>query len=38
MRAPLGTSYPDVVAYLARAYKIFKFESLFVGKTSIGTL
>jgi hypothetical protein len=33
---PLGTPYPNVVAYVARAHQIFNFESLFVDKTGIG--
>jgi phage FluMu gp28-like protein len=33
---PLGTPYPDVVAYAARAHQIFNLESLFVDKTGIG--
>jgi phage FluMu gp28-like protein len=33
---PLGTPYPDVVAYVARAYQILNFDSLFVDKTGIG--
>jgi hypothetical protein len=33
---PLGTPYPDVVAYVARAHQIFNLESLFVDKTGIG--
>jgi len=33
---PLGTPYPHVVAYVARAHQIFNFESLFVDKTGIG--
>ena len=33
---PLGTPYPDVVAYVARAHQIFNFDSLFVDKTGIG--
>jgi len=33
---PLGTPYPDVVAYVARAYQVFQFQDLFVDKTGIG--
>ena len=33
---PLGTPYPDVVAYVARAHQIFNFDSLFVDKGGIG--
>jgi len=33
---PLGTPYPDVIAYVARAHQIFNFEGLYVDKTGIG--
>jgi len=33
---PLGTSYPNVVAYAARAQQVFNFESLYVDKGGIG--
>ena len=33
---PLGTPYPDVIAYVAKAHQIFNLESLFVDKTGIG--
>jgi len=33
---PLGTPYPDVVAYTVRANQIFSFEGLLVDKTGIG--
>ena len=33
---PLGTPYPDVVAYVARAQQIFRFQSLHVDKGGIG--
>jgi hypothetical protein len=33
---PLGTPYPDVVAYVARAHQIFNFQVLYVDKTGIG--
>jgi len=33
---PLGTPYPDVIAYVTRANQVFNFESLYVDKTGIG--
>ncbi|KPV64953.1 MAG: Terminase-like family protein [Candidatus Bathyarchaeota archaeon BA1] len=33
---PLGTPYPDVVAYVTRAHQVFNFEGLCVDKTGIG--
>jgi phage FluMu gp28-like protein len=33
---PLGTPYPEVVAYVARAHQILSFDCLFVDKTGIG--
>jgi len=33
---PLGTPYPDVVAYVARAQQIFDLEGIFVDKTGVG--
>ena len=33
---PLGTSYPDVIGYVARAQQVFDFESLYVDKGGIG--
>ena len=33
---PLGTPYPDVIAYVARAHQVFQFQDLFVDKTGIG--
>lgn len=33
---PLGTPYPDVIAYVARAHQVFGFEDLYVDKTGIG--
>jgi phage FluMu gp28-like protein len=33
---PLYTPYPNVVAYVARAYQIFSFEGLHVDKTGVG--
>jgi hypothetical protein len=33
---PLGTPYPNVVAYVARAHQIFNFDSLFIDKGGIG--
>ena len=33
---PLGTPYPDVVAYVARTRQVFNLESLYVDKTGIG--
>lgn len=33
---PLGTPYPEVIAYAARAHQIFNFNSMYVDKTGIG--
>jgi phage FluMu gp28-like protein len=33
---PLGTTYPEVIAYTVRAHQAFDFESLYVDKTGIG--
>jgi hypothetical protein len=33
---PLGTSYPEVVAYAAKASQVFSFEGMYVDKTGIG--
>jgi hypothetical protein len=33
---PLGTSYPDVIGYVARTQQIFDFERLYVDKGGIG--
>lgn len=33
---PLGTPYPEVIAYTAKAHQIFNFEGLYVDKTGIG--
>jgi len=33
---PLGTSYPDVIGYVARAQQVFDFEGLHVDKGGIG--
>jgi phage FluMu gp28-like protein len=33
---PLGTPYPEVIAYVAKANQVFDFEGLFVDKTGIG--
>jgi hypothetical protein len=33
---PLGTPYPDVIAYVARAHQVFSFEGIYVDKTGIG--
>jgi phage FluMu gp28-like protein len=33
---PLGTPYPEVVAYVARAHQTFDFEALYVDKTGVG--
>jgi hypothetical protein len=33
---PLGTPYPDVIAYAARAHQIFNLDGLFIDKTGIG--
>ncbi len=33
---PLGTNYPDVIGYIARAQQVFKFEGLYVDKGCIG--
>jgi phage FluMu gp28-like protein len=33
---PLGTPYPDVIGYVARAGQVFNFESLYVDKGGIG--
>ena len=33
---PLGTPYPDVIAYVARAQQIFNLEGIYVDKTGIG--
>ncbi len=33
---PLGTPYPDVVGYAAKAYQLFDFEAMYVDKTCIG--
>lgn len=33
---PLGTSYPEVIAYVARAHQVFNLEGLYVDKTGIG--
>ena len=33
---PLGTAYPDVIAYVARAQQIFNLEGIYVDKTGIG--
>jgi hypothetical protein len=33
---PLGTPYPEVIAYVARAHQIFEFDGVNVDKTGIG--
>jgi hypothetical protein len=33
---PLGTPYPEVIAYTARAHQIFDFGGIYVDKTGIG--
>lgn len=33
---PLGTPYPDVIAYVVKAQQIFKFQGTYVDKTGIG--
>ncbi len=33
---PLGTPYPEVIAYVVRAHQAFDFESVYVDKTGIG--
>jgi hypothetical protein len=33
---PLGTPYPEVIAYAARAHQAFDFEGMYVDKTGIG--
>jgi hypothetical protein len=33
---PLGTNYPDVIGYVARAEQVFNFENLSVDKGGIG--
>ena len=33
---PLGTNYPEVIGYVARAHQVFKFERLHVDKGGIG--
>ncbi len=33
---PLGTNYPEVIGYVARAHQVFKFERLHVDKSGIG--
>jgi hypothetical protein len=33
---PLGTPYPEVIAYAAKAHQIFDFEGMYVDKTGIG--
>ena len=33
---PLGTPYPEVIAYTAKAHQTFDFEGLYVDKTGIG--
>jgi hypothetical protein len=33
---PLGTPYPEVIGYAARAHQVFNLEALFVDKTGIG--
>ena len=33
---PLGTPYPEVIAYVAKASQIFNFEGMYVDKTGIG--
>jgi len=33
---PLGTPYPQVIAYVAKAHQIFDFEGMYVDKTGIG--
>jgi len=33
---PLGTSYPEVIAYAAKASQAFNFEGIYVDKTGIG--
>ena len=33
---PLGTPYPEVIAYAARAHQTFDFEGMYVDKTGIG--
>jgi len=33
---PLGTPYPDIIAYVTRANQVFNFEGLYVDKTGIG--
>jgi hypothetical protein len=33
---PLGTPYPDVIAYVAKAYQAFDLESVYVDKTGVG--
>jgi phage terminase large subunit-like protein len=35
-RFPLGTPYPEVVAYVVRAQQIFDFNGVYVDKTGIG--
>jgi hypothetical protein len=33
---PLGTPYPEVIAYVVKAYQVFNFEGVYVDKTGIG--
>ncbi len=33
---PLGTPYPSIVGYVARAHQIFNFERLYADKTGVG--
>jgi hypothetical protein len=33
---PLGTPYPEVIAYIAKAQQTFDFEALYVDKTGVG--
>ena len=33
---PLGTPYPEVIAYAAKAHQAFNFEGMYVDKTGIG--
>ncbi|MCW4047986.1 MAG: hypothetical protein NWE99_10600 [Candidatus Bathyarchaeota archaeon] len=33
---PLGTPYPEVIAYVAKAHQTFNFEGMYVDKTGIG--
>ena len=33
---PLGTPYPEVIAYTAKSHQTFDFEGMYVDKTGIG--